>query len=224
MMNVDLIDHVILDLTWSISTSFAHLYAYEGTFADVREELLSIYNHPEVTADARLLVDWLGTYLIEKDGRGSGRRFMNEYLPPKLEQILVSDVVTVRDQHFTVHVPGTCGATGLAELAGTLTDLDLDKDEALQAFLSLHDVNALSGNIMESFESSFIGSYYSEEQVVRGLTPIEDWENSLGDWQVDNGVDDDAIEWSWNYRALFERVTDICEVVLWNGAFHAFVK
>lgn len=138
------------------------------------------------------------------------------------EQILVADAVVVHGADFCVHVPGSTGQATLSDLGETLGDLNLDRDEALQAFLSLPDVNALSENLLESFEATFAGSFHSLDDALRALSPLEDWENDLADWQVNNGVDEDALE--WNYQPLYRRLRDVYDLVEWKVALHAFNK
>lgn len=196
----------------------------EGNFEEMREEYLALYKSEEATADTKQLIDWFGAYLINKEGRGSGRRFMNEYLAPKLDQILVADAVTVRGEPFVVHVPGTTGAQELRELSETLSELNLDQDEALQAFLYLYDVDASSDHLMEAFGDLYAGSFHEPEEALRALSPIGDWEDSLVEWQVDNGIDEAAMEWNWVTRVLLERLKDVYDVVERKGVMHVFNK
>lgn len=194
----------------------------EGAYLDLREEYLDLYGDPAVTEDTKQLIDWFGTFLIQREKLGSGRQFMNEHLPPKLEQILVATGITVGGQFFTVHVPGSYGDEAIHELRETLTELQLPEDEALQAFLALPDVNAMSGDIMESFHESFAGSFHTEEDALRALSPLIEWEGSLADWQIDNAVDPESLE--WNYAPLLERLAEVYDLVHWKGALHAFIK
>ena len=194
----------------------------EGNYLDLREEYLGLYTHNEASADTKQLIDWLGTYLIQKENLGSERRFMNEHLPPRLDQILVRTGITVGDQVFTVHVPGSKGDTAIQQLRETLTELQLPEDDALQAFLTLPDVDATSTDLMDSFHEAFAGSFHTEEEVLRALSPLGEWETSLADWQIDNAVDPGSLE--WNYAPLLERLAEIYDLVQWKGAFLAFVK
>lgn len=194
----------------------------EGSYLDLREEYLDLYTDDHVTAETKQLIDWFGTYLIHKEKLGCGRPFMNEHLPPKLEQVLVRTGITVGGQYFTVHVPGSYGDEAIAELRETLAELQLPEDEALQAFLSLPDVNAMSGDIMESFHEAFAGSFHTEEDALRALSPLVEWEGSLADWQIDNAVDPESLE--WDYAPLLERLAEIYDLVQWKGAIHAFTK
>lgn len=199
-------------------------YARTGTarYVDLREEYLDLYGNDELDSGTRELIDWLGVHLIGQVGIGSGRQFMNETLPPKLQQILVADTVTVRGERVRVHVPGTTGHTGLAGLSESLVNLNLHRDPALQAFLSLSDVNALSDNVLESFEATFAGSFRDYGEALRALSPLEDWQKSLADWQIDNGVDTDALK--WNFGPLYEHLRNVYDLVERKGMLHAFNK
>lgn len=194
----------------------------EGQYLDLREEYLDLYTDEHADAMTKELIDWFGTYLIQKENLGSGRQFMNEYLPPKLEQVLVATGITVAGEHFTVHVPGSYGDEAITDLRQTLTELRLPEDEALQAFLSLPDVNAMSGDIMESFHEAYCGSFGDEEDALRDLSPLHEWEQSLSEWQIDNAVDEEALE--WNYQPLIERLREVYDLAEWKGRIHAFTK
>lgn len=194
----------------------------EGPYLSLRDEYLAIYTDARADAVTKELIDWLGTYLVHEENTGSGRRFMNDHLPPKLDQLLVRTSIPVNHQRFIVHIPASWDSgeeDGLIEL---LVDLQLDRDEALQAFLSLPDVSVGTPDIMESFHEAFAGTYPSEEAALRALSPLEDWEKSLADWCIDNGLDFDTLE--WNYAPLMERLRGIYDVVELKGALHAFIK
>ena len=63
-------------------------------------------------------------------------------------------------------------------------------------------------------------SFESEEEALRALSPLEDWENSLADWCIDHGLDFEALE--WNYAPLMERLRTIYDLVEEGGRIHAF--
>lgn len=131
----------------------------EGTYEALRDEYLVLYSDPEMALETRQWIDWLGTYLVQREHPNSGRRFQNEHLPPQLDRILYRDQVDVGGQAFTVHLPGTTTGTNVRELAELLGQLDVEKDVALQDFLSLSDVNALTNKLLESFHEAFAGTY-----------------------------------------------------------------
>lgn len=194
----------------------------DGDYLSLRDEYLDLYADERADAITKEMIDWLGTYMIQREGHQDIRRFTNEHLPPKLDRVLVRSVAMVNEQGFMVHVPASADRKALAELEHELTLLQLPEDDALAAFLTLEDVNALSGNIMESFHESFAGSYATEEKALRALSPLEDWEASLADWCIDQGIDHEALE--WNLEPLMERLRGIYDIVERIGVLHAFVK
>ena len=195
---------------------------------------LDLYGDERADAVTKEMIDWLGTYLVQRENTGSGRRFMNEHLPPKLDQLLVRTSVRVGDGRFIVNVPASwhSGHKDLHgvrvimshedELVELLTTLQLDQDEALQAFLALPDVSVGTDDIMESFHEAFAGTYQTEEAALRALSPLEDWETSLADWCIDHGLELEALE--WNCEPLMARLRDVYDVVEGKGVLHVFNK
>lgn len=88
----------------------------ESTYLDLREEYLRLYTDDAATAEVKELIDWFGTYLIDKMGTGSARTFQNEHLPPKLDHILVRTALTTSGKPITVHVPGSLAAADMEQL------------------------------------------------------------------------------------------------------------
>lgn len=194
----------------------------KGDYEALRDEYLTLYNAADVPAPTKELVNWLGTYLVQRENHGTLHRFGNEYLPPKLEQLLVPTGIDVDDWYFTVHVPASFGREAIEELAATLHELQLDKDEALQAFLSLPDVNAMSGDIMESFHENYIGTFGSIEDAVHGLLEIDEWEKEVHEFAAERHLYVDNI--SPDYEALLERARDAYDIVEWKDKVYAFYK
>jgi hypothetical protein len=194
----------------------------EGQYLSLRDEYLDLYGDERADAVTKEQIDWFGTYLVQRENTGTGRRFMNEHLPPKLDQLLVRTSIRIGEGRFIVNAPASWHSGHEDELIELLTTLQLDQDEALQAFLSLPDVSVGTDDIMESFHEAFAGTYSTEEDALRALSPLEDWENSLADWCIDNGVEHEALE--WNYEPLMARLRDIYDVVELKEVLHAFVK
>ncbi|WP_165314413.1 hypothetical protein [Agromyces protaetiae] len=194
----------------------------EGHYLSLRDEYLDLYGDEQADPITKEMIDWLGTYLVQRENTGTGRRFMNEHQPPELDQLLVRTSVRIGEGRFIVNVPASWHSGHEDELVELLTTLQLDQDEALQAFLSLPDVSAGTDDIMESFHEAFTGTYRNEEAVLRALSPLEDWENSLADWCIDNGVEPEALD--WNYEPLMVRLRDIYDVVEGKEVLHVFVK
>lgn len=194
----------------------------EGHYLTLRDEYLDLYGDERANADAKELIDWLGTYLVQRENTGTGRQFMNEHLPPNLNRLLVRTGVTISGDRFIVNIPASWHSGDVDGLIETLTDLQLPEDKALQAFLALPGVSAGTKSIMESFHEAFAGTYPDEEAALRALSPLEDWENSLADWCIDHGVEHEALD--WNLTPLFERLADVYNLVEQGGRLHAFVK
>lgn len=194
----------------------------EGAYLSMRDEYLHLYNSEHTDAITKEWVDWLGTYLIQRENTGSGRQYMNEHVPPKLNQLLVATELYVRGVPYRVHLPASLDSEGVDALSEELINLSINQDEALQAFLTLPDVDANTPMLMESFHETFAGSYPNEEAMLRALSPLEDWENSLADWCIDHGIEFDVLE--WNYEPLLDRLRDIYDIVDWKEQLHAFAK
>lgn len=194
----------------------------EGSYLELREEYLDLYTHADAQPQVKELIDWLGTYLVARENTGSGRRFMNEHLPPTLDKLLVRTEVSVRGQPLTIHLPASLDNKQIDELTEGLQNLNLDRDEALQAFLSLPDVDANTEMIMESFHEAFAGTHRDKSAALRALSPLEEWETELTDWRLERGVDLEALE--WNLAPLLERLREIYDLVEWKGKVHAFYK
>lgn len=194
----------------------------EGLYLTLRDEYLALYADDHADAITKELIDWFGTYIVARENTGTGRQFMNEHLPPKLDLLLVRTHVRVGGQDFIVNVPANWDSGDVDGLVELLTELQLTEDSALQAFLSLPDVSVGSENLMESFHEAFAGTFTSEEDALRVLSPLEDWETSLADWCIDQGLEYDALE--WNYEPLMARLRDIYDVVEQEDVLHVFVK
>lgn len=142
----------------------------EGNYLSLRDEYLDLYGDEQADAVTKEMIDWLGTYLVQRENTGSGRRFMNEHLPPKLDQLLVRTSVRIGDGRH----------------------------------------------------EAFAGTYQTEEAALRALSPLEDWETSLADWCIDNGLEPEALD--WNYEPLMARLRDVYEVVEGKEVLHVFNK
>lgn len=130
--------------------------------------------------------------------------------------------VDVGDWYFTVHVPASYGCEAIGELDATLHELQLDNDEALQSFLSLPDVNAMSGDIMESFHENYIGTFTSAQDAVHGLLEIDEWEKEVHEFAAERHLYIENV--TPDYEALLERARDAYDVVECKGQVYAFYK
>jgi hypothetical protein len=194
----------------------------EGTYLGLRDEYLDLYGSEQATAITKEIIDWFGTYLVQRENLGSGRTYMNEYLPPKLDRILVRTDVVVGGEQFTIHVPASLDTDELAGVCEELTTLQLDQDRALQAFLSLPDVDANTAMIMHSFEEAFIGTFLTIEDAVHALCEIDEWENEVNEFAAERGLFID--QYIVDYEALRDRLSEIYDLVEWKNRVHVFTK
>jgi hypothetical protein len=194
----------------------------EGTYLGLRDEYLELYGNEHASVIAKELIDWFGTYLVERENLGSGRTYMNEYLPPKLDRVLVRTEVFVQGEPFTVHLPASLDRDEIDGVCEELTILKLDQDRALQAFLSLPDVDANTAMIMHSFEEAFIGTFLTIEDAVHALCEIDEWENEVNDFAAERGLFID--QYTVDYEALRDRLREIYDLVDWKDRVHVFTK
>lgn len=170
----------------------------------------------------RSWIDWLGAYLLFKDGTGTARKSAEDQRTPTLPQLLVRTRLTIDDQVVTAHVPADKNYAEIAELGDHLAELHIVEDEALRAFIGLPDVDAMTGNVMEAFHEAFCGTYADEEDALRTLSPLADWEGELASWRLDRGIEDEALE--FNLAPLIERLRTVYDLVTTPGGVHAFIK
>lgn len=202
----------------------------QGEYETLRDEYLPLWADTTAPPEVRTWVNWLGTYLVRRenmdsrahrDGHdGSGQE------APSLETLLVRTDVTVNGQTYTVNLPAKYGQTDIADLEDTLALLRLPEDEALQAFLSLPDVNAMNGDIdiMESFHESFVSSYGSYESVIHHLLPVDDWEMELASWCDDHGLPDSSVSLNLSPDTLLALLRTNYDLVDGKEGVHVFYK
>lgn len=194
----------------------------EGDYEALRDEYLTIYGSAEAPASTKQLIDWLGTYLVRREDDGTLRHAGEDDLPPKLEQLFVPTDVHVGEEYFTVHVPASYDRTAIEGLTATLHELQLDKDAALQAFLSLPDVNAMSGDIMEDFHENYAGIYLNIEDALDELAEMGERERDVSQYAAQRQL---IIEdMTPDYEALREHASDVFDLVEWKGRVYVFYK
>lgn len=194
----------------------------EGNYLTLRDEYIALYADDHTPVDVKELIDWFGTYLVDRENTGTGPQLMNSHLPPKLGQLLVRTSIPVGDSRHLVNMPASWDSGNEDDLIELLTTLQLPEDDALQAFLSLPDVSVGTDNIMESFHEVFAGTYPDEEAALRALSPYGEWEAELAEWCIDHGIEHEALE--WNLAPLLDRLRDIYDLVEWKDHFHVFAK
>lgn len=186
----------------------------------LRDEYLCLYSDPTTPPLIREWIDWLGTHLVQREQLGSGSRFMNEHLAPQLDRLLVRTEVAVGDQHLTVHVPASTPRDAIDQLAVTLRELGVEGDDAMQAFLSLPDVNACTDDLEAAFSNSYVDTFDRLEDAVHGLTELDEWEKDINEYDHERGFFVEGV--TPDYEVLIERVRDAYDLVEWKGLVHAF--
>lgn len=194
----------------------------DGDYEALRDEYLALYTDETAPEMVREWINWFGTHLVYRDRIGSGRQFANEHLPPTLDRILLEASLQVGDESLTVHVPATCDRDAIVALAARLGELGVGDDEAMQAFLTLPDVNAAAENLTDSFTSNYIDTYESLEEATHHLMEIDEWERDITDYARERGFHIDGI--SPDYETLIERVRDAYDLVEWKTKVHGFYK
>lgn len=194
----------------------------EGNYEELREEYLDLYANPETDRVTKELIDWLGTYLVQRDNTGSGRTYMNEHLPPKLDRLLVRTEIQVSGKTFTVHLPASLDRMQIEGIREELTNLSLDEDEALQAFVSLPGVDANTPMLMEAFHENYLGMYSSLEDVAVWLCEIDEREKEVHEFANERSLFIDGM--NPDYEALFDQLREGYDLVEWKGHVHVFYK
>lgn len=196
----------------------------EGEYEQLRDEYLALAAGTE-TGWVKDLVNTYGSYLIrEKYPDVRTTTYMRQDLA-KLEHLLVATEVDIDERKYLVHVPGIYGKETIDDLTTTLAELQLDQDAALRAYLSLPDVNAVTGDIMEDFHSHFIGTYPSVEDAIHELSGVEDRIEEVHEYAAERHLFFDNI--SPDYEALAETMEagfDIVEDNTGKRRAYAFYK
>lgn len=193
----------------------------EGSYDALRDEYLMLFNEPTTPALVKEWINWFGTYLVSEQANGSGRRFMNEHLAPMLERVLVHTTLTVEGRPVEAHVPASLDSLQLQELSEQLTSTGLLANPALQAFLSLPDVNAADPTLLKSFEELFVGVFVDVTDAVRNLVELDEWEDELRAFGRERGIE---AALSINLRVIEEQTREIYEFVEFEGRVHVFHK
>lgn len=194
----------------------------EGDYEALREEYLSLHTHESVIASTQELIDWLGTHLVRQKYPDAKPASYVEIYPPRLDNLLVPTGVEVGDWYLRVNIPAIYGAKDIAELKETLGHLSIDKDAALRAFLSLPDINAMSGDIMEEFHQHYIGVYTDREDALHELAEVDERERDVLSYSEDRQL---VIEQMRpDYEALHEEVADAFDLIEEEGRVYVFHK
>ncbi|MBX3195396.1 MAG: hypothetical protein KF727_09925 [Microbacteriaceae bacterium] len=220
LMTARLIAHTLGRATGRTSALANFGRTGDGDYEALRDEYLALYSDPTSPPLIREWIDWFGTHLVQREQIGSGRRFMNEHQAPQLDRLLVRADLALGEQHLSVHVPASTPRDAIDQLAGTLRELGVDGDEAMQAFLSLPDVNALTDDLTAAFSASYVDTFDRLEDAVHGLMEVDEWEKDINEYAHERGFFVEGV--TPDYEVLIERVRDAYDLVEWKGAVHAF--
>ncbi|MCS3427098.1 BMP family protein [Leucobacter aridicollis] len=194
----------------------------EGIYERIRDEYLGLYRDSNAAAWVVDLVDQLGSYLIRHYHPDAGSTDRRDKLPRQIDRILVPTVVRVGEATSVVHIPGDYDSAAIATLEDTLGELEFEDDSALQAFLTLPDVNAMSGDIAQDFHDNFVGSFAGEEDALESLCDINQREQDVREFAEERGLYVDQV--SVSYDHLRDETNDTFDLVEHRGATHAFWK
>ena len=204
----------------------SHLANYgrsaEGTYEQLRDEYLLLYNDPTTPPEVKEWINWLGTYLVQREGTGSGRQYMNTQLAPDLERLLIKTELYIRGVPHLVHLPASLDSGGIEALSEDLALLSIEQDEALQAFLTLPDVDASTPMLMEAFHETYVGSYSFLVDAVHELAELDGLEEAIDEAVHGRPLPDGAV--SIDYPLIEEHLRDAYDVVEWKGRVYVFAK
>ena len=192
----------------------------EGVYHSLREEYLALYVDESIPPVVKEWIDWFGTYLVQRDGTGSGRQFMGADRTPDLDRLLVRATVSVDGVPHVVHAPATVNGSGITCLGEQLSNSPEARTAAFWAFLSFPDVNAADPNLVESFQDSFIEEFRTIEDALYGLTELTDWEADLRTFAEDRGLLPDAV--SIDHDVIENQTRDVYDLVEIGGSIYAF--
>lgn len=194
----------------------------EADYEAIRDEYLQLYIDGQAPTWVTEQVTWLGTHLIRKQHPQAETISSNEPYPLTLEEILVPTNVKVGDLEVEVHVPGQYDSAAIEDLSRELALLQLDEDTGLQAYLSLPNVNAFTGDIMEGFHNSYIAVFRDEEDALRSVCDLDERERDIEEYISDKGLYYDYLIPDW--EALRQEVRDMVDLVERGGRVYVFYK
>ena len=194
----------------------------EGQYLSVRDEYLDLYGAPDTPIVVKEWIDWFGTYLVQRENLGTGRRFMNEHQSPKLEHLLVRTSIRIADERYTVNIPANLDSGHEDELVEHLKELDLPDNYALQAFLSLPDVSAGTSDLRASFQESFVNEYPFVEDAVRDLADVDSLDLAIYEATESRSLPHETVQ--IDYALIEEHVREAYDFVEWKGYIYVFHK
>lgn len=194
----------------------------DASYEAMRDEYLQLYEDPESPAWLIEQIDWLGTHLIRAQHPLSKTINFNEPYPLTLDQLLVPTTMTIENLTMTVHIPGKYGRTAIEEFAKEFALLQIEKDTGLQAYLSLPNVNAFSGDIMAGFLNSYIAVFRDEEDALRAVLDLDEREHDIQEYASARHLFYDYLTPDW--EALKEEASELVDLVEREDRTYVFYK
>lgn len=194
----------------------------EGSYEALREEYLALYTDETTSAEIKEWINWFGTFLVQREGTGSGRQFMGPDHVPDLSRVLVQTRVHDRDGFHLLHAPASLTTTELDQLVERLTDLEEAAPGALWAFLTLPNVNAADPNLLETFNDSYIGEFSHIWDALYSLTELAEWERELKAFAEERGIFPEAI--TIDLDIIENQTRDVYDLIEIGGILYAFNK
>jgi hypothetical protein len=192
----------------------------DGSYEALRDEYLALYTDETTPAEIKGWINWYGTFLVQREGTGSGRQFMGPDNVPELSRVLVQTRVHSGGDFRVLHAPASLRSTDLNQLVERLTDLKEGATEALWAFLTLPDVNAADSNLLDSFNASYIGEFPHIWDALYGLTELAEWERELKAFAEDRGILSEAF--SIDLDIIENQTRDVYDIVEVAGILYVF--
>lgn len=145
---------------------------------ELRDEYLPAYLDPTTPVVVKELVDWLGTYLVDRDNGHIAPRFQPPGVP-KLGNSLWRTQIDLEGRPLQVRVRADLSGTGIEALSDALVPLLERYGEAFEAFLTLGDVEASSAQLEEAFLDSYRGTFVDQNDLIREVTDLTKIEQAV---------------------------------------------
>jgi|GEM_PF-923245 len=194
----------------------------EASYEAMREEYMQLYDCAQSPAWLLEQINWLATHIIKAEHPSAETISSNEPYPLTLEEVLVPTAVTVNGLTMTVHVPGCYNSAAIKDLEKELTRLHLDEDVALQAYLSLPNVNAFNNDTSEEFQNTFGGVFDDEEEALRSVCDLGERERDIETYASEKGLYYDYLIPDWQF--LREEANSMVDLVEREGHVYVFYK
>ncbi|MFW8744748.1 hypothetical protein [Mesorhizobium japonicum] len=187
----------------------------EGDFKALSPEYLEIYNDPSTPATVRHWLDWLGTYFVHTAETAAIE-------PANETRSLRRNTTSVRGIEVVFHAARDLSDADLEAIQRELELLDVDRDRALRAYLSLPDVDAGGAQMMERFHDAYAGEFSTIDEALYGLVELREWEKELEQWTAERGLLSDAA--SIDLDVIESQTRELYDFGKLEGTIYAFWK